>query len=174
MSTHSIPVTSCGCGVVIGKIKEEFNQRVSNGESRKDIMDALGLRTKCCRRTILSTNTFFLQPAQVGTVQPGVLNPVNTYKTFTLDKQTEETHRGPPVQTKDRAGIQTISPDEFQAIVGIEEPKNSIGHDHMLQGQYDIEGYSRDREGKIRSVQVGVGAGSRVYHIPILKVTKRF
>ena len=50
-----IPVRCFTCGKVLGSIFEEYKQRVClNDENPKQVLDELGVRRYCCRRTIVS------------------------------------------------------------------------------------------------------------------------
>lgn len=41
------------CGKPIGHLWEEFKSRVQNGESRKDVLDSIGLERYCCRAAFM-------------------------------------------------------------------------------------------------------------------------
>lgn len=49
-----IPVRCFSCGKVIGDKWKPYVERVSKGESPKDVLDDLGLERYCCRRMIIS------------------------------------------------------------------------------------------------------------------------
>lgn len=50
-----IPVRCFTCGKVLGSIFEEYKRRVYlNGENAKEVLDELGVRRYCCRRTIVA------------------------------------------------------------------------------------------------------------------------
>ena len=49
-----IPVRCFSCGKVIGDKWKPYVERVSKGESPKDVLDDLGLKRYCCRRMIIS------------------------------------------------------------------------------------------------------------------------
>ncbi len=44
-----IPIRCYSCGKPIAHLWEEFNERTAKGESRKKILDELGLERYCCR-----------------------------------------------------------------------------------------------------------------------------
>lgn len=48
-----IPIRCWSCGKPIAHLKEEFDERVAKGESRKKVMDELGLERYCCRGIFL-------------------------------------------------------------------------------------------------------------------------
>jgi len=48
-----IPIRCFSCGKPIGHLWEEYDERVSNGEDRKTILDHLGLERYCCRAMFL-------------------------------------------------------------------------------------------------------------------------
>ncbi|MBN2567043.1 DNA-directed RNA polymerase subunit N [Candidatus Woesearchaeota archaeon] len=48
-----IPIRCMSCGKPIGHLWEEFLERTKNGESPKNVMDALGLERYCCRSVFL-------------------------------------------------------------------------------------------------------------------------
>lgn len=50
-----IPVRCLSCGKVIGNKWEEFQERVEEGEDKKEVLDDLGLEKYCCR-TVFLTN----------------------------------------------------------------------------------------------------------------------
>jgi DNA-directed RNA polymerase subunit N len=49
-----IPVRCFTCGKVIGKVYENYVQRIEMGEEPAEILDALDVSRYCCRRMILS------------------------------------------------------------------------------------------------------------------------
>jgi DNA-directed RNA polymerase subunit N len=50
-----IPIRCFTCGKVLGSLFEEYKQRVYlNDEDPKQVLDELGVRRYCCRRTIVS------------------------------------------------------------------------------------------------------------------------
>lgn len=50
-----IPVRCFTCGKVLGSLFEEYKQRVYlNDENPQKVLDELGVRRYCCRRTIVS------------------------------------------------------------------------------------------------------------------------
>ncbi len=54
-----IPVRCLSCGKVIGDKYEEFKERTSDGEDKKEVLDDLGLEKYCCRTVFLTqSNTF--------------------------------------------------------------------------------------------------------------------
>ncbi len=48
-----IPVRCFGCNKPIGHLWQQYKERVANGETRKKIMDELGLERYCCRAMFL-------------------------------------------------------------------------------------------------------------------------
>jgi len=44
-----IPIRCMSCNKPIAHLWEECNERVAKGESKKDVMDDLGLERYCCR-----------------------------------------------------------------------------------------------------------------------------
>jgi len=54
-----MPIRCFTCGKVLGSIFEEYKKRVYiNGEDPKKVLDELGVKRYCCRRTILSHPVF--------------------------------------------------------------------------------------------------------------------
>lgn len=49
-----IPIRCFSCGKPIAQHWEEFNERVAKGESKKDVLDSLGLTRYCCRTMFMS------------------------------------------------------------------------------------------------------------------------
>lgn len=49
-----IPIRCWTCGKPVAQLWEEYNERVKKGESKKDVMDELGLERYCCRAMFLS------------------------------------------------------------------------------------------------------------------------
>ncbi len=48
-----IPVRCWSCGKPIAQLWEEYEERSKKGESKKDILDELGLERYCCRAMFL-------------------------------------------------------------------------------------------------------------------------
>ena len=48
-----IPIRCWSCGKPIAQLWEEFEERGKKGESKKDILDDLGLDRYCCRAMFL-------------------------------------------------------------------------------------------------------------------------
>jgi len=48
------PIRCFTCGAVIADKYEEYKKRTENGESAKEVLDALGIERYCCRRMFLS------------------------------------------------------------------------------------------------------------------------
>lgn len=48
-----IPIRCLSCGKPVAHLWEEFNERVEKGESRKKVMDDLGIERFCCRALFL-------------------------------------------------------------------------------------------------------------------------
>lgn len=49
-----IPVRCFSCGKVIAEKYEEFKKRIDNKENPGKVLDDLGIKRYCCRRTLLS------------------------------------------------------------------------------------------------------------------------
>ncbi len=49
-----IPVRCMSCGKVISDKWKEFNERVEEGEDKKEVLDDLGLEKYCCRTVFLT------------------------------------------------------------------------------------------------------------------------
>ena len=49
-----IPIRCFSCGKPIAHLYDEYEERVEDGESKKDVMDDLGLKRPCCRNMFLS------------------------------------------------------------------------------------------------------------------------
>jgi DNA-directed RNA polymerase subunit N len=63
-----VPVRCFTCGKVIGDEWEEFQERVDEGEDKKEVLDDLGLEKYCCR-TVFLTNVDTIE--EVGEHQLG-------------------------------------------------------------------------------------------------------
>lgn len=48
-----IPIRCFSCGKPIAHLWEEYKKRVANGESKKKVLDDLGLDRQCCRSVFL-------------------------------------------------------------------------------------------------------------------------
>lgn len=48
-----IPVRCWSCGKPIGHLWEEYQERTKKGESRKKVLDSLGLKRYCCRAVMM-------------------------------------------------------------------------------------------------------------------------
>ncbi|MDO8740670.1 MAG: DNA-directed RNA polymerase subunit N [Candidatus Woesearchaeota archaeon] len=48
-----IPIRCFSCGKPVAQLWESFQERVSKGESRKKVLDDLGLERYCCRALFL-------------------------------------------------------------------------------------------------------------------------
>jgi DNA-directed RNA polymerase subunit N (RpoN/RPB10) len=48
-----IPIRCFSCGKPVAHLYEEYEERVAEGEDRKDVMDDLGLERYCCRGLFL-------------------------------------------------------------------------------------------------------------------------
>ncbi len=44
-----IPIRCFSCGKPVAQLWDKYKERVKKGESRKEIMDSLGLDRYCCR-----------------------------------------------------------------------------------------------------------------------------
>ncbi len=49
-----VPVRCFTCGRPLAQYWDEFVRRVSSGEEPARVLDSLGLRRYCCRKTLLS------------------------------------------------------------------------------------------------------------------------
>lgn len=49
-----VPVRCFTCGYPVARHWEEFSRRVRAGEDPKRVLDSLGVRRYCCRRTLIS------------------------------------------------------------------------------------------------------------------------
>ncbi|PKP54679.1 MAG: DNA-directed RNA polymerase subunit N [Candidatus Altiarchaeales archaeon HGW-Altiarchaeales-3] len=49
-----IPIRCFTCGKPIAQDWEEYEERSSSGESKKEILDSLGYERYCCRRMFVS------------------------------------------------------------------------------------------------------------------------
>jgi DNA-directed RNA polymerase subunit N (RpoN/RPB10) len=48
-----IPIRCWSCGKPIGHLWEEFQEKAEKGDSKKDVLDNLGLQRYCCRQMFL-------------------------------------------------------------------------------------------------------------------------
>jgi DNA-directed RNA polymerase subunit N (RpoN/RPB10) len=48
-----IPVRCFSCGKPIAHLYDEYKERVEEGETRKEVMEDLGLERSCCRSMFL-------------------------------------------------------------------------------------------------------------------------
>lgn len=48
-----IPVRCFSCGKPLGHLYEEYKERVEDGESKKEVLDDLGVERPCCRAVFL-------------------------------------------------------------------------------------------------------------------------
>ena len=55
-----VPVRCFSCGKVIGDKWDEFEERVQDGEDKKEVLDDLGLEKYCCR-TVFLTNVDMIE-----------------------------------------------------------------------------------------------------------------
>jgi DNA-directed RNA polymerase subunit N len=49
-----VPVRCFSCGKVVGGVYTEFKERVEKGEDAGKVLDDLGVKKYCCRKTILT------------------------------------------------------------------------------------------------------------------------
>ncbi|MCK4824794.1 DNA-directed RNA polymerase subunit N [bacterium] len=49
-----IPIRCMSCGKPVAHLWEEYNEKIKKGESKKKVLDELGLRRYCCRALFLS------------------------------------------------------------------------------------------------------------------------
>jgi DNA-directed RNA polymerase subunit N len=52
------PVRCFTCGAPLGHLWEEFQRRVRAGEDPAKVLDDLGVKRYCCRRTLLTSITY--------------------------------------------------------------------------------------------------------------------
>ncbi len=50
-----VPVRCFTCGKLVGDKYEEFTTRVKVGEDPRVVLDSLGFKRYCCRRTLISS-----------------------------------------------------------------------------------------------------------------------
>ena len=48
-----IPIRCWSCGKPIAHLREEYEERSKKGESKKDVLDDLGIERYCCRAMFL-------------------------------------------------------------------------------------------------------------------------
>ncbi len=48
-----IPIRCWSCGKPIGQLWEPYKERIEKGETKKEILDDLGLQRYCCRQMFL-------------------------------------------------------------------------------------------------------------------------
>lgn len=48
-----IPVRCFGCNKPVAHLWEDYKERVKNGEDKKSVLDAIGLKRYCCRALFL-------------------------------------------------------------------------------------------------------------------------
>ncbi len=53
------PIRCPSCGKPLGHLWEEYEKRVRNGEDPGKVLDELGIKRYCCRRTMLATVVVF-------------------------------------------------------------------------------------------------------------------
>jgi DNA-directed RNA polymerase subunit N len=49
-----VPVRCFSCGKVLGGLYAEFKERTEKGEDAGKVMDSLGVKRYCCRKTLLT------------------------------------------------------------------------------------------------------------------------
>jgi DNA-directed RNA polymerase subunit N len=49
-----VPIRCFSCGKPIGGLYEKFRERVDKGEDAGKVLDELGVKRYCCRKTLLS------------------------------------------------------------------------------------------------------------------------
>ncbi len=49
-----VPIRCFSCGKVVSEHYEEYLKRVKKGENPEKVMDDLGLKRYCCRRTLFA------------------------------------------------------------------------------------------------------------------------
>ncbi len=52
------PVRCFTCGAPLGHLWEEFKSRVEKGEDPSKVLDDLGVKRYCCRRTLFTAVTY--------------------------------------------------------------------------------------------------------------------
>ena len=53
--TMIVPIRCMSCGKPVAQLWKAYKDRVAKGESRKEVMDDLGLERYCCRSTFMGT-----------------------------------------------------------------------------------------------------------------------
>ncbi len=64
------PIRCFTCGKPLAHLAEEFERRVKAGEDPGKVLDDLGVKRPCCRRTILSVKTNLLMQIVLYTPYP--------------------------------------------------------------------------------------------------------
>jgi len=49
----SFPIRCFTCNKIISSFEEKYNQLIDSGSSKKDALDAIGMKRYCCRRMFL-------------------------------------------------------------------------------------------------------------------------
>ncbi len=63
------PVRCFTCGAPLGHLWEEYQRRVKAGEEPGKVLDSLGVRRYCCRRTLLTSITYIEEVAKYYTLR---------------------------------------------------------------------------------------------------------
>lgn len=50
-----VPVRCISCGRVIGQLWEKYRKKIESGEDPNRALDELGVKSYCCRATLIST-----------------------------------------------------------------------------------------------------------------------
>ncbi len=50
-----IPVRCFSCGKPLAGLRKEFNERTTKGEAPGKVLDELGVKRYCCRKTLLTS-----------------------------------------------------------------------------------------------------------------------
>jgi len=63
------PVRCFTCGAPLGHLWEEYQRRVRQGEEPGKVLDSLGVKRYCCRRTLLTSITYIEDVARYYTLR---------------------------------------------------------------------------------------------------------
>lgn len=58
------PVRCFTCGAPIGHLWEEFSKRVAEGEDPQKVLEDLGVKRYCCRRTLFTSAVYIEEIAK--------------------------------------------------------------------------------------------------------------
>ncbi|MEB3774662.1 MAG: DNA-directed RNA polymerase subunit N [Desulfurococcales archaeon] len=63
------PVRCFTCGAPLGHLWDEYQRRVKQGEEPGKVLDSLGVKRYCCRRTLLTSITYIEDVARYYTLR---------------------------------------------------------------------------------------------------------